>query len=53
MSNKLGISEIKNIKPIQTNAEKILNSNTTKIAKIVIISVIVIIVLVSFSLGIY
>ena len=46
-------TEIVKIKPIQTNAEKILDSNNSKTAKIVIIVVIVLVVCISISLGIY
>lgn len=47
------ITEIVNIQPIQSNAQKTLSSNNAKTLKIVIIVGIVIAVVVSFSLGIY
>jgi hypothetical protein len=51
MSNINAISNIKN--PIQTNAEKILDSNNSKTAKIVIIVVIVLVVVIGLSVGIH
>jgi hypothetical protein len=48
-----GINENANIQPIQTNAERLLDSNNSKSAKIVIIVVVVLVVVISVSLGIY
>jgi hypothetical protein len=52
MSNiKININPIP--KPIQTNAEKVLNSNNSKTAKIIIILVIVFVIVLGVSLGIH